>query len=123
MEDYDGQGTLFSISLTTGAGTSVGNSGLSGIFDVASDPAGSSGLYAADGNANALYSFNTSTAGATEIGAYGSAINIAGLAFLAPGSALSTPEPDTLALMLGAAALVWVYRKAAVRFVGVKSNA
>jgi hypothetical protein len=96
VEDADSEGALISINLTTGAGTLVGDSGLEGIFDIASDPAGS-GLYAADGNNFSLYKLNVATGAGTLVGSYEADANIAGLAFLAPASAV--PEPGTIVLL------------------------
>lgn len=103
VENADDNGGLLNINLTTGVGTLVGNTGVQGIFDIASDPSGS-GFYAAESNTFALYKLNVATATATEVGSYESIANIAGLAFLAPGSA--TPEPDSILLLTAGLGLI-----------------
>lgn len=80
---------LFSISTTTGAGTFIGATGRSGIFDIAARPEDGV-MFAADtgGGDNSLYTINLSTGATTLVGAYGSNVNIAGLAFIpSPGAA------------------------------------
>ena len=55
-------------------------------------------MYASESNTYALYKVNVATAVATEVGSYESIANIAGLAFLDPGS--GTPEPGSLVLLM-----------------------
>jgi hypothetical protein len=101
----DGSGDLDSINTTTGAGTVIGATGLTGAYDMASDP--STGImYVADSGTSALYTIDLSTAGVTEVGGYGSATNVVGLAFL------GTPEPGTIALFgTGFAAILLFARR------------
>jgi PEP-CTERM motif len=103
VENADDNGGLVNINLTTGVGTLVGNTGVQGIFDIASDPAGS-GFFAAESNTFALYKLNAATAVATEVGSYQSFANVAGLAFVDPGAA--TPEPNSIALITAGLGLI-----------------
>jgi hypothetical protein len=70
----------------------VGTLATSGNFDLAFRPEDNV-LFLASTGTNSLYTVNTATAATTLVGPYGSATNIAGLAF-------AVPEASTWAMML-----------------------
>jgi DNA-binding beta-propeller fold protein YncE len=89
-----GQGSyLWKINPGTGAATAVGTLDATGNFDLAFRP-GDNVLFMASSGSFSLYTVDPLTATATVVGAYGDALNVAGLAF-------AVPEPQTWALMAG----------------------
>ena len=63
------------------------------------------GVYVADGGTIALYKVNVTTGAATEVGPYATCdANMAGLAFLARGSA--APEPGSIVLLMAGLGLI-----------------
>ena len=85
--------SFWKISTATAASTFIGDLTSTGNFDIAFRPEDNV-LFMASSGSNALYTVNTATAAETLVGSYGSATNIAGLAF-----AGAVPEPETWAMM------------------------
>ncbi len=78
---------LISISTVSGAGSLIGATGRTGIFDIAARPEDGV-VFAADSGTSSLYTIDLGTGATTLVGLYGSSTNIAGLAFVpTPGAA------------------------------------
>ncbi len=91
-------GALLSVNTGTGAATAIGSPGVNFIFDIATRPEDNT-LFAATSSTYSLLTLNKATGASTVVGGYGTAANIAGLAFI--GGAGAVPEPATWALMIG----------------------
>jgi hypothetical protein len=83
------------ISSATGAGTLISSIGTGGWFDMAARPEDNV-MFLSDALGRTLHTIDTTTGATSLVGSYGTASNIAGLAFL--GGAV--PEPSTWGMML-----------------------
>jgi hypothetical protein len=95
----DGSNNLDLISTTNAGATIVGGTGLTAVYDIASDPTTGT-MYAASTGTNSLYTLDLTTGASTLVGPYGSPTNVVGLAFVA------TPEPSALILLTTGMALM-----------------
>ena len=91
----DASNEFIRINSGTGLGTLISDIGSTGWFDMAARPEDNV-MFLSDAYTASLYTINTTTGAKTLTGAYGTASNIAGLAFL--GGAV--PEPSTWGMML-----------------------
>lgn len=109
----DATDDLIGINTTTGTGTFVADLGVGLAFDIASRPEDDA-MFLADSGTSHLYTVNTATGALTDVGSYGSFVNVVGLAFL-PTSVV--PEASTYLaggmLMLGIAGARFVRRRRA----------
>ena len=115
---FDNAGTLYGISgsqlLTINTGTGLGSLvaplTLASAFDLAFRSEDNT-MFVADSVTSSLYTMNPTSGAATLVGTYGSSANVVGLAFLT-----TTPEPGTIALLLGGLGLLgWRVRRASRR--------
>jgi hypothetical protein len=90
----DATDELITISTATGNGALVGSVDTFAAFDIASRPEDNV-MFLSDSGTSSLYRIDTATGATSLVGPYGSAVNIAGLAF-GPGAAV--PVPGSLGL-------------------------